>query len=51
MACAVKKLDMGGIGAGNPQLRRLKKPNFAVRCPMRANKVTNGTPFPKYFFN
>jgi hypothetical protein len=25
MACAVKMLDVGGIGAGNPQLGRLKK--------------------------
>jgi hypothetical protein len=25
MACAVKMLDMGGIGAGQPQLGRLKK--------------------------
>jgi hypothetical protein len=25
MACAVKELDVGGIGAGNPQLGRLKK--------------------------
>jgi hypothetical protein len=26
MACAVKMLDVGGIGTGNPQLWRLKKP-------------------------
>jgi hypothetical protein len=25
MACAVDMLDMSGIGAGNPQLGRLKK--------------------------
>jgi hypothetical protein len=25
MACAVKMLDVGGIGAGKPQLERLKK--------------------------
>jgi hypothetical protein len=32
MAGAVKMLDVGGIGAGKPQLGRLKKPNFAVWC-------------------
>jgi hypothetical protein len=25
MACAIKMLDVHGIGAGKPQLRRLKK--------------------------
>jgi hypothetical protein len=25
MSCAVKMLDVGGIGAGNPRLRRLKR--------------------------
>jgi hypothetical protein len=34
MAGAVKMLDAGGIGAGNPQLGRLKNP---IRCPIEAN--------------
>jgi hypothetical protein len=38
IAFTVKMLDVGGIGAGKPQLGRLKKDyNFAVRCPTRAN--------------
>jgi hypothetical protein len=47
MACAVKMLDVGGIGAGNPQLGRLKNDYFFVRCPIRANLVANGSSFPK----
>jgi hypothetical protein len=45
MACALKMLDVGGIGTGNPPPGRLKK-SFAVRCPIRANKVANGSPSP-----
>jgi hypothetical protein len=37
MACAVKMLDVCGIGAGKPQIGMLKMPNFAVRCPIEAN--------------
>jgi hypothetical protein len=37
MAGAVNMLDVVGIGAGNPQLGRLKKPNLAIRCPIHAN--------------
>jgi hypothetical protein len=37
MACAVKPLDVGEIGAGNPQLGRLKKPYFAIQCLIEAN--------------
>jgi hypothetical protein len=46
MAGAVKMLDVGGIGAGKSPLGRLKKPNFAVRCPIETNQVANGSPSP-----
>jgi hypothetical protein len=49
MACGVKVLDVGGIGAGNPQLGRLKK-MLAVRYPIRVNKVAIGSPNPKQVY-
>jgi hypothetical protein len=36
MAGAVYMLDVGGNGAGKPQLGRLKNPNFVVQCPIEA---------------
>jgi hypothetical protein len=48
MAGAVKMLDVGGIWAEKTQLGRLNFFDFAVRCPIEANQVVNGSPSPTY---
>jgi hypothetical protein len=47
MACAVKMLDEGGIGAGKPQLGRLKNPQLCLSVSDSSKLSCKWKPFPQ----